>query len=167
MRIKWNLLILLVILAGCLKKKELPAEPKIVSYRFEIAPDSAVLYLDFTDGDGNFGLEDGDTSGIFAECIYRDYNLYAEYFEMRNGIWVYEPIDPCDGPFPDPSAPFYYKIPWVKPTGQNQTQEGRITIDMNDWYLDSQYDTIKFEVKMVDRLLNESNTITVGPYIKQ
>lgn len=157
--------ILILLLSGCLKRESLPDIPNLVSHRFEIAPDSAVLYLDFTDGNGDFGLEEGDTSGVFSECL-RKYNLYAEYYEMQDGEWTLIEIDPCDGGPTDNDNPFYYRIPWAKPTGQNQTQEGEIKIAMNDWFLASDYDTIKFTVKIVDRSMNESNTIEVGPYVK-
>lgn len=161
-----SLLVLTVIfLTSCLKSNELPDEPRLTGSRFETGSDKAVLYLSFTDGDGNFGLEENDTSGVFAECI-RKFNLYAEYYELQNGQWTHVVIDPCDGPFPDSDAPFYYVIPWAKPTGQDQSQDGEIKIEMNDWYLPSDFDTIQFRVKIVDRNMNESNELIVGPVVK-
>ncbi len=162
----WFLLVVVLVIVGCLKKKELPDEPIISSQTFEITGDSAILKLNFSDGDGNFGLEDGDTSGLFAPCLRRKFNLYAEYYEMQNGNWTHIVIDPCDQ-VPDGDVPFYNRVPWVKPTGQNQAQEGEIKVVLQDWYLPSEFDTIKFEVKIVDRDMHESNTVTVGPYIKQ
>jgi hypothetical protein len=165
---RWSFL-LIILLTGavsCLKDKQLPDVPQLTTSSFEFTETGGAMILGFTDGDGNFGLEEGDTSGVFSDCI-RSWNLYAEYYELRNGIWTREVIDPCDGPFPDNDVAFYYAIPWAKPTGQDQTQEGEIRIDMNTWYLESEFDTIRFEVKIVDRAMNESNTIVVGPLIKQ
>ncbi|MBX7050584.1 MAG: hypothetical protein K1X54_00970 [Flavobacteriales bacterium] len=161
----YAILFALLVSVGCLKREVLPDEPKLVSQRFEIYQDSALLYLNFTDGDGNFGLEEGDSTGIFAECL-RKYNLYAEYYEMQDGEWTYIEIDPCDGGPGDGDMPFYYRIPWAKPTGQNQTQDGEIKIKMDAWYLPSDYDTIKFVIKIVDRSMNESNVLEIGPYVK-
>jgi hypothetical protein len=162
----WILLVVICSLSACLKKKDLPDVPVITSQSFEIAGDSAILRLNFSDGDGNFGLEDGDTTGVFSPCLRRKFNLYAEYYELQNGQWVHEYIDPCDE-VSDDDVPFYNRVPWIKPTGQNQAQEGEIKIVMQDWYLISEFDTIKFEVKIVDRDMQESNTVTVGPYVKQ
>lgn len=151
--------------ASCLKRESFPDEPRILSGRLDVSGSAATMVLSFTDGDGNFGLEEGDTSGLFAPCIRR-WNLYAEYYEMQNGQWVLVPIDPCDDPTPDPDVPFYYVVPWAKPTGQDQTQEGEISIDMPLWNLPSEYDTVMFKVKIVDRDMNESNVVDLGPALK-
>ncbi len=150
---------------SCLKDKQLPDEPRITASRLEIGAAGAKMFIGFTDGDGNFGLEEADTTGVFAECI-RSWNLYAEYYELQNGIWTKIEIDPCDGPFPDNDVAFYYVIPWAKPTGQDQTQEGEIELDMGIWYLESEFDTVRYEVKIVDRSMNESNTVVLEPVIK-
>jgi hypothetical protein len=39
-------------------------------------------------------------------------------------------------------------------------------IDMAAWNLPSDYDTVLFKVKIVDRDMNESNVVEVGPYVK-
>jgi hypothetical protein len=93
--------------SSCLESERFPDEPRLTSGRLDIDGSGATMVLGFTDGDGNFGLEEGDTSGLFAPCI-RSWNLYAEYYEKQNGQWVREPLDPCD----DPSdVAFYYVIP--------------------------------------------------------
>jgi hypothetical protein len=157
------LAVLLVIVASsCLEREKLPDEPILHSHRFITSADSAVLYLDFTDGNGDFGLDEPDTSGVFSDCLRR-YNLYAEYYELENGVWVWEQLDPCDG---GSSQPFYFRVPWAKPTGQDQTQEGIIEMVFSSWYLPSDNDTMKFIIKIVDRSMNESNEVEVGPYVK-
>jgi hypothetical protein len=166
MKYAFFLIIVIVLSNSCLKKKELPDEPKLNSYSFDIGANGATLRINFTDGDGNFGLRDADTTGVFESCLRR-WNLYAEYYELRNGVWTQEVIDGCDDLPNDPDVPFYYAVPWAKPTGQDQTQDGVLKIDMSSWYLDSPYDTIKFIVHVVDRDMHESNYIEVGPYIKQ
>jgi hypothetical protein len=150
---------------GCLERVSFPDEPQLSGGRLDIAGTSATMVLGFTDGDGNFGLEQGDTTGLFEPCLRR-WNLYAEYYEKQNGAWVWVPIDPCDGPYPDSDVAFYYVVPWARPTGQDQTQQGDISIDMPVWNLPSDFDTIMFRVKIVDRDMHESNVVEVGPYIK-
>jgi hypothetical protein len=150
---------------GCLERENFPDEPRLLSGRLDVEGTAGTMVLGFTDGDGNFGLEEGDTTGSFEPCIRR-WNLFAEYYEKQNGQWVWIPIDPCDGPDPDSDVAFYYVVPWAKPTGQDQTQEGEIRIDMPLWNLPSEFDTVMFKVKIVDRDLNESNVVEVGPYVK-
>jgi hypothetical protein len=158
------LLIVSTSLTACLKKNDLPDEPRLTSARMEFGSEGATMYLGFTDGDGNFGLEDGDSTGVFAECI-RKWNLYADYYELENGVWVLsDETDACADPN---NVGFNYRVPWVKPTGQDQTQEGEIKIEMGSWYLQSDFDTIKFEVRIVDRSMNESQSLVLGPFTKQ
>jgi hypothetical protein len=152
-----------VILGSCLKSNEFPAEPRIEYSGFDMG-DTTFLRLHFTDGDGNFGLEDGDSTGVFASCINK-YNLFAEYYELQNGSWEHIVIDPCDEPI-DSDVPFYYIVPWVKPSGQDQTQEGDIRVAMQVAYLPSEFDTFKFEVTIKDRSMNTSNLIVAGPFVK-
>src|SRR5690606_20833961 len=123
----------------------------------------ATIYLQFTDGDGNFGLEEGDTMGPFEPCIRR-YNLFARYFELENGAWVDKTVDPCFNPN---LVSYYYIVPWAKPSGQNQTQQGEIKLDMgNMWYEESPFDTVKFDIYIVDRDFNESGVVTTGKLVK-
>jgi hypothetical protein len=155
-------------LVSCLEENNLPDTPAITFNRFDNFTDSINLVINFQDGDGNFGLEQGDTSGIFDDCL-RYYNLYCIYQEKQNGVWVDNgnaapgQLDPCVN---EDAVPFYYRIPWAKPTGQDQTQDGTITINMNTYYLPSTFDTCRFRVKIVDRDLQESNEIFTAEFYK-
>jgi hypothetical protein len=57
--------------------------------------------------------------------------------------------------------PLNYRIPVITPTGQNKTLEGEIAVALQPFPTDpgSPYDTVRYSVKMVDRALNESNTV--------
>jgi hypothetical protein len=56
---------------GCLDLESFPNEPQITFKSFNIAADGngAALQISFTDGDGNFGLNQEDTAGVFADVI--------------------------------------------------------------------------------------------------
>lgn len=158
-----NLFVFLIAVAllGCLKRQEFPAEPTISLKSFDIAEDSANLFFTFTDGDGNFGLKDED----FPDTSFcpRNNNVYCEYFELQNGMWTFIDINPCENPN---AVPFYYRVPFVAPTGQFKAQEGEVKITMYDWYLDSPFDTCKFEIRAVDYDQNLSNTIQTQVFVK-
>lgn len=151
-------------LAGCIEPTMYPDEPEISFKDFIQYPDSAVLVLAFTDGDGNFGLNQEDTAGQYCSngCFYF-WNLFCEYYEKVDGEWEHQFIDWTD---PD-NLPFYYRVPLIAPTGQNPAQEGDIEIVMKPfYYLPSLNDTARFEVKIADRELNESNTIVTPEFVK-
>lgn len=155
-------LLMSALLWSCLDPAEYPPEPKIV---FESltpkANDAADLTISFTDGDGDMGLDQGDTLDPFcAECDYY-YNLFLEYYELRDGEWTHVPLDPDLG-----QIPFYYRVPRVTPSGQNKALNGEIKIDMPVYSLISNYDTARFEITLVDRSFNESNTVTTPAFIK-
>ncbi len=158
-------IVLSIIATGCIEHEVLSPIPAIQSIQFQPIGNNAKMLVEFTDGDGNFGLEQEDSTGIFSECI-NSFNFFAEYYELRNGNWVQIKIDPCDDPTPDPDVPFYYKIPWAKPTGQDQTQQGTIEISLSSWRIESDFDTVKFLVHIVDRDIQKSNTVEVGPILK-
>ena len=156
-------LLIVVLVASCLPVEDLPPEPEIVFKSFTQEGTGATLVFGFTDGDGNIGLEQGDTLGVNCPdtCIYY-WNLFCEYYELQDGEWTHIPIDWTL----ENSIPFYYRVPRAEPTGQNPALIGDISIDMPFYSLPSDYDTARFEVKLVDRDLNESNVITTSAFIK-
>lgn len=151
-------------MASCLKKTEYPPEPSIEFKELNISSNNtAELVISFIDGDGDIGLDQGDTTGSFCydSCLYH-WNLFLEYYELQNGVWQHQEID-----WTDPNAiPFYYRVPDITPTGQNPALVGEIAVALNDYYLFSDFDTARFEVRLVDRSLNLSNRVTTSMFIK-
>lgn len=153
-----------VILASCLKPDDFPSEPHITLNRIDIdAANQATLYLNFTDGDGNFGLEPGENTDLTDACVKR-YNLFLDPYELQSGTWVKVTHDPC---LDEDNIPLYYTVPWAKPKGQIQTQKGEIKVELGDgWYESNDYDTLRMEIYIVDRDFNKSNVIVTEQYIK-
>lgn len=148
-----------LLLVGCLKTEEFPSTPSITLDAFEPNSDgSATLKLLFTDGDGDIGLNPGDTLAPFDINSPYYYNLFVRYYERKNGIWTLIPIN---------NPPLSYRTPVVTPTGQNKSLNGSITVDLSLYYdPNSTFDTIRLDVKLLDRALNESNIVEIGPLIK-
>ncbi|MEN9943471.1 MAG: hypothetical protein RLZZ91_1472 [Bacteroidota bacterium] len=154
---------LALVVTSCLKVETYPDEPSVEAVRMTVSSDSAFLEVDFIDGDGNVGLGQEDTSGVFGACDTR-YNLFCVYEELRNGTWMQISEDPCVNPN---AVPFYYRVPWASPPGQNKTQKGTIMVQMYPgYYLASGFDTCRFAVRICDRDLNYSNTVYSPVYIK-
>ncbi len=156
-------IILVASFAACIPVEDLPPEPAITFESFNQEANGATLTIGFTDGDGNIGLEQGDTTGVNCpdDCIYY-WNLFCEYYEFQDGESQHIEIHWTD----DNSIPFYYRIPRAEPTGQNPALIGEIAIDMPFYSLPSDYDTARFEIKLVDRDLNESNTVLTSVFVK-
>lgn len=149
--------------SSCMKLDEYPDEPKISLENFSTADSGATLLLNFTDGDGNFGLEQTDTTGVFSNCKNR-YNIFCEYYEKQNNVWQHIELDPCLDP---DIIPFYYRAPFASPLGQYKAQKGSIELFINPlYYLPSAFDTCKFQITIMDRDLNLSNTVWTPEYLK-
>jgi hypothetical protein len=146
---------------SCLRKDEFPNTPSITFKSITTTPDSAVILLDFVDGDGNFGITDADTTGIYDDC-YERYNIYAEYYELRNGEWVWVQLDPCIE-----QIPWYYQVPFAEPTGQIKSQKGELRLLLEPtYYLTNAFDTCRFEIFIADRDRNLSNRVRTSVFYK-
>lgn len=164
MKKAWLWLSMAALFIACVKPVDYPNEPVIsLKWFTTYGLDSASVKVDFTDGDGNFGLNPEDTSGVFADC-HNKYNLFCIYQELQFGNWVTVSLDPCD----DPNIiPFFYRAPWAKPLGQFKVQQGDIRWKIYPGYfLASNFDTCRFEIFIQDRDFNESNHVITDPFIK-
>ncbi|HEY0977182.1 MAG TPA: hypothetical protein VGE21_06905 [Flavobacteriales bacterium] len=149
--------VIAVLGAGCLKTEEFPTQPVITFKSFEVFPDSASLTISFTDGDGDIGLDQGDTLAPFNPPYDPDrpwyYNFFVDAYYLQNGVWQ------------DPGfvLPLYYRVPDITPTGQNKALEGDIAVAINNAVLDGLQalgDTVKFEVRLADRARQMSNRVS-------
>ncbi len=152
-----SFLLLAVSFISCLKKKEFPIRPNIRFKKFIPSGNAGELYINFTDGDGNIGLADGDTNPPYHSGTAFYYNLFLDYYEKQNGVWVKRDLNP----------PFYYRVPILTPSGQNKTLDGEIKVKMEPYFFDpsSDFDTIRFQVRLADRDLNVSPEIMTDEII--
>lgn len=113
------------------------------------------MIIDFTDGDGDFGITPGDPDfPEYIEPIGPDstknpyyHNLWIDYYEMHDGEW--ELIEPNNS--------FNFIVPDLTPQGQTKQLEVTITNDLSfDLPYSDKSDTIKFSVVLVDRAKNHS-----------
>lgn len=140
-----------VVLGGCRKTEDFPVEPRIEYKSFGIFGDSASLTISFTDGDGDVGLDDYDNLPPFDTASPYYFNLFLDYFELRQGVWHEVEFD----------IPMRYRIPRITPTGQNKVLEGdlSVAIDPLPLFTTGLSDTIRYKVHMIDRALHVSNTV--------
>ena len=136
---------ILLVFTSCFKKEAVSPIPVIEFKAFIANKDTANLYIKFEDGDGDIGLTQNDTTPP------NNYNCYITYIEKQKGIWVKRNL-----PFE-----FNYRIPNVNTSGRKKAISGEITIALKPYYYDpfSKFDTIKYELYIVDKALNKSNII--------
>ncbi len=123
--------------------------------------DRGVLAFSFEDGDGDIGLNTGDTAPPFNASSKYHYNLIITYFEMQNGVLTEVPIlwfNPQTGQYD--TLTLSARIPNLTPQGINKAINGEIQDTLFIYNFNSTFDTIKFEAYIIDRALHESNTIT-------
>lgn len=153
----------LVMLSSCLKPVSYPDEPELQSVTYEKMGDSLLISIEFTDGDGDVGLDANDTISPFNQNSFYHYNLYIEYYEMMDGEWVKGRDDPSGNNFPTgDTINFQYRIANLTPIGQNKTLKGTINVTLAPLYynfISNHNDSIKFRISLIDRALNFSNYI--------
>lgn len=159
----WLLVSILILLvaSSCKKYEEFPPEPSIEFLDFATIRDfdgidqRGILKIGYTDGDGNIGLNDEDTVAPY------DFNLFIKYFELQNGIFkeVVNPVYVNDSTVIYDTINFNGRIPILTPVGKNKAIRGEIedTLFINNPL--SRFDTLKFEIYIVDRDLNKSNIV--------
>jgi len=160
----FSLTLILGLLSSCFKKEEYPLEPIIEYDSFQITGDSAKITFNFTDGNGDIGLNDSDTLAPYNIDSEFHYNLYIHYLEKDDQIGWTEGLD-LDG---NPII-FKYRIEPIDTKGKTKGIKGKMDVDMGDLFfnpLSDQADTIKYSIQLTDRALNKSNLIESEEIIK-
>lgn len=148
-----------MLLSACVRPNKFPNEPYIefVSLQPDSADDSkAELVIYFQDGDGDVGLSESDTTGIFDPDSVFYYNFFIDYYEKQNGEWV----------LVEPLSPLHCRIPRLS-YEETEPISGNISILTYVRNPFSSYDTTKLSCYLVDRALNKSNVIETPEIIKK
>jgi len=155
-----------MVFTSCVQHEDFPDEPLIEFEGFVKIDDGlgydnrGVIVFRYQDGDGDIGLESGDTIAPF------DYNLFLSYFEKQNGVFKEVVLTYYNNELGRiDTVNMNARIPVLTPDAANKSIEGSIydTVFINNY--SSPYDTIRFEIFIRDRALNESNTITTPEII--
>ncbi len=153
--------LVVVALSSCLKRVDYPSRPNIDFIGFYPNPAAAgagdslgAVRFSFTDGDGDLGLNEGDTMGEFAQGQPYNYNLFINYFEKQNGVFV-EVVPPF---------PFHVRFKRLTSEGGDGELEGEMAVGVTA-RPGTPYDTVRYEMYIVDRALQHSDTIVTSDII--
>ncbi len=152
-------LLLALLLPACRKPEKYSVVPQIefVSMEAINEVDNAMdvrLTIKFQDGDGDIGLDEDDLSAPFDTSSVYYYNCFITFFEKQNGEFVEVEL---------PST-LNMRIPRLS-DDVPESISGELYLDLFAKNPFSPYDTIRYELYIVDRALNHSNTITTSEYI--
>ncbi|MCQ2958872.1 MAG: hypothetical protein MJ198_01620 [Bacteroidales bacterium] len=130
-----------------------PEYDKVPSVEFHsamISQDSSDKKVKFSfmlyDGDGNFGLDNADTTAPFIDTFQQ--NFYATPFYLENGTFNQLPYT------------LSYRIPRLSKGEQEKSLKAKVSIDFAFSKTAFPYDTIFFTYFVYDRALNKSNVDT-------
>lgn len=151
----YTLVFLGIFLTGCIKKEIYPDVPRIEFKSFTKInnglgyDDKGLLVLSFTDGDGDIGLGSNELNPPYNEGSMYYYNFFITYYEKQKGEFVAVEL-----PFSNNS-----RIPPLFNNEGEKPLKGDIQVELfiNNYL--SPYDTIRFQVFIVDRALNHSDTL--------
>lgn len=154
-------ILVLIFLMGCKPDENFSPVPAITfksidqytNSNFEV--DRVDVTISFTDGDGDIGYKDaGQNDPIFDDSSSQYYyNFNIKMQELINGVWITNP------------AVLSGRIPYLTPEGNNKNLEGQITQKISAFPINVVDDTVRYEIFIYDRSLNQSNTIVTDAII--
>lgn len=146
------------IFVACQKTEEYPPVPMLefsgfTMYRTLADVDSfGIMLLNYTDGDGDLGLQPFDQS----------VNFYVSYYKMVNGqLKIGTRYNPTTGE--SDTINFNARIPYLAPANYKGWIKGTIEDTINpisDPTSGKTYDTIMFKACIIDRAGNKSDTVS-------
>lgn len=161
----FSLLLVGVVAVSCRRIDEYPPEPSIKFVEFEkiynftdSIYDRGILKFEYTDGDGDIGLEDTDTFPPFNPGSKYYYNLIIDFYEVQHGVETKVPLtffNPGTQEFDTISLSA--RIPLLVPKGVERSISGDIFDTLFIYNYNSDFDTLFFKFFIVDRALHESN----------
>ena len=152
---------------ACQKPVEYPVEPKIAyeSFTYLFNADSTfsgegVISFSYTDGDGDLGLDDSDTLSPFGFNDAHYYNMVVDYLKCVNGEFVKTPLLSWNAQTQTyDTVTFNARFKRLRDSEEPKAISGKMDYTLTVQNPFSPNDTVKFEIRILDRALHESNVI--------
>lgn len=156
---------------SCQKPVEYPIEPKIAFEGFSYLFNSdstfsgeGVISFSYTDGDGDLGLDDADTLPPFGFHDAHYYNMLIDYLKCVNGEFVKTPLLSWNVQTQSyDTVTFNARFKRLRDPDEPKAISGTMDYTLPVQNPFSPNDTIKFEIRILDRALHESNVIQTDP----
>ena len=168
-----GLFLMALAVCSCQKPVEYPVEPKIAyegfTYLFNAYSTfsgEGVISFSYTDGDGDLGLDDNDTLPPFGFNDTHYYNMVIDYLKSENGVFVKTPLlsphvptGPADTLVLFDTVTFNARFKRLRDSEEPRAISGTMDYKLTVQNPFSPNDTVKFEIRILDRALHESNVI--------
>ena len=156
---------------SCQKPVEYPIEPKIAyeGFTYLFNADSTfsgegVISFSYTDGDGDLGLDDADTLPPFGFRDEHYYILMIDYLKCVNGELIKTPLLSWNVQTQSyDTITFNARFKRLRDIEEPKAISGTMDYTLPVQNPFSPNDTIKFEIRILDRALHESNVIQTDP----
>ena len=166
-----GLLLLALAVSACQKPVEYPIEPKIAyeGFTYLMNPDSTfsgegVISFSYTDSDGDLGLDDADTLPPFGFNDAHYYNMVVDYMKCVNGEFVKTPLLSWNAQTQSyDTVSFNARFKRLRDSEEPKAISGTMDYKLTVQNPFSPNDTVKFEIRILDRALHESNVIQTEP----
>ncbi len=142
-----------IVFIACNKLETYDDRPIITESSYELLKDvsgndtSLLVKFTYTDGNGDVGLTDADSISPY------DANVMIDYFEKIDGVYTKILI-----PGTTDTLNFNSRI---KKFGSNNPTKAEVQVKVDVSILLA--DTVRFDVYILDKQLNRSNTVKIGP----
>ena len=166
-----GIVFLALVAVSCQKPVEYPVEPKIAyeGFTYLFNPDSTfsgegVISFSYTDGDGDLGLDDADTLSPFGFNDAHYYNMLIDYLKCVNGEFVKTPLLSWNAQTQSyDTVTFNARFKRLRDSEEPKAISGTMDYTLPVQNPFSPNDTVKFEIRILDRALHESNVIQTDP----
>jgi hypothetical protein len=167
MKTKYLIGLLFLAICSCQKPVEYPVEPEIAyeGFTYLINADSTfsgegIISLSYTDGDGDLGLDDSDTLPPFGFNDAHYYNMVVDYLKCVNGEFVKTPLLSWNAQTQSyDTVTFNARFKRLRDSEEPKAISGTMDYKLTVQNPFSPVDTVKFEIRILDRALHESNVI--------
>jgi len=156
-----------VMFVSCKKEENFSPIPNITFTEFkEFGKDSATCKINFTDGDGDIGLDPFDTLPPFNLNSRYNSDLFMVYYFLDSTTMVWKPLNlkaqTDTNRLHFDTLQFKYRIPNLTQDGQKKSLQGEIKVRLIPPYgIPGQL--FKYKIKLIDRALHISNEVETGP----
>lgn len=169
----------LVLFVFACKKDSTPAPaPPVISYANFTTSDAynGILTFNFSDADGDIGLNQSDTTGAYAPGQVGYYDFYMRYYCLSPATGKYLPFYYAWPGLPlnslTDSTIFAYRIPFVTDNIKSKSLSGQIIVNLSQYKpanikpgtSGDSLNSYRYEFWMYDRAMHKSNVVTTPTF---
>ena len=158
-----------IVFYSCKKTSDPTPGPPVIKYLdFNVVKETqAYFHFSFTDPDGDIGLKNGDTTGVFAKgSIYHsDFHMRLQIFSTLINDWKDTAIfNPSPAPGKLDSLDFLYRIPFIDNQAKDKSLTGEVYVEMTGYRFTTLIKKFRYRFYIFDRAQRKSNVVTTPEF---